>query len=300
MKDQAQTLRKIIKHSGQRQPPQVIAVTSGKGGVGKTTMVANMAFILAGQGRKVLVFDADLGLANIDVMLGLTPRYNIMHVLDGQCRLEDVLLEGPNGIRIIPASSGVPELVDLSRDQQLALMSAVDDFDADLDYMLVDTGAGISKNVMYFNTAAQRIVVVVTPEPTAITDAYALIKVLRTKYGIKRFDLIINNVLSTTEGSDVARKLMTVCDRFLGDVALDMLGSLPHDSHIPECIRGQKAFVGVHPGGDATRRLTAIVKRLEQGTETYGSGNIQFFFRRLLLNQGRMTSHAGHSVSRPY
>lgn len=297
MIDQAYTLRSIVKGGG--ASPQVIAVTSGKGGVGKTTMVTNMAFILASQGKKVLIFDADLGLANIDVMLGLTPRYNIQHVLDGQCRLEDILLEGPHGIKIIPASSGVPELVDLTRDQQLALMNAVDAFEAELDYMFIDTGAGISKNVMYFNTAAQRIVVVVTPEPTSITDAYAVIKVLRTKYGIKRFDLIINNVLSNKEGNEVAKKLMTVCDRFLGDVALDMLGSLPHDSSIPECIRGQRAFVGAHPAGDAARRLAAVVKRLEQVGPTYGSGNIQFFFRRLLLNQGTVTNHAGYSISRP-
>ena len=145
MKDQAQTLRRIVKNSD--KSPQVISVTSGKGGVGKTTMVTNMAIILASQGKKVLVFDADLGLANIDVMLGLTPRYNIMHVLDGKCRLEDILLEGPLGIKIIPASSGVQELADLSREQQLTIVNSLDYFDDDIDYMFLDTGAGISKNV---------------------------------------------------------------------------------------------------------------------------------------------------------
>jgi flagellar biosynthesis protein FlhG len=298
MKDQAQTLRRIVKNGD--KSPQVISVTSGKGGVGKTTVVTNMAILLASLGKKVLVFDADLGLANIDVMLGLTPRYNIKHVLDGQCRLDDIILKGPQGIKIIPASSGVQELVDLSHEQQLSIMNTLDYFDDDLDYMLLDTGAGISRNVMYFNTAAQRIVVVVTPEPTSITDAYALIKVLRTKHGIKRFDLIINNVLSAGEGNGVAKKLMMVCDRFLGDVALDMLGSLPHDSSIPECIRAQKAFVGVSPAGEAARRLSGIVKRLEQAAPTYNSGNIQFFFRRLLLNQGKVMNHAGHSVSGSY
>jgi len=298
MNDQAHTLRRMIR--GPDNAPQVISVTSGKGGVGKTSIVVNMAIIMASLGRKVLVFDADLGLANIDVMLGLTARYNIKHFLEGQCKLAEILLEGPNGIKIIPASSGVQELVDLSHEQQLSIVNALDYFDEDLDYMLVDTGAGISQNVMYFNTASQRIIVVVTPEPTSITDAYALIKVLRTTYGIKRFDLIINNVLSMAEGNAVAKKLMLVCDRFFGDVALDMLGSLPHDATIPECIRVQKAFVGVNPAGEAAQRLMGVVKRLEQTVLAHGSGNIQFFFKRLLLHQAKGTNHAGHSVSRPY
>jgi flagellar biosynthesis protein FlhG len=285
MKDQAHTLRKIFKGEGNSPSPHVLSVTSGKGGVGKTSIVVNMAILLASKGKKVLVLDADLGLANIDVMLGLIPKKNIKHVLEGQCLLEDILLEGPEGIKIIPASSGIQDLVDLSYEQQLTLMNSLDYFDQDIDYMIIDTGAGISKNVMYFNTAVQSVIVVATAEPTSITDAYALIKVLSKHYGIKRFNLIVNNVSSKLEGDQVARKLTMVCERFLGDVALDMLGSIPNDASITECIKGQKAFVGVNPSGESARRLARIVGRLERTVSKQNNGNIQFFFKRMLLNQ---------------
>ncbi len=300
MKDQAHTLRKLFEGGSSPTSPQVLSVTSGKGGVGKTSIVVNMAIILATRGYKVLVLDADLGLANIDVMLGLTPKHNIKHVLDGQCLLEDVLIEGPQGIKIIPSSSGIQELVDLSREQQISLINSLDYFEQDIDYMLIDTGAGISRNVMYFNTAAQKIIVVVTPEPTSITDAYALIKVLRRQYGIKRFNLIINNVSSTAEGDQVARKLTMVCERFLGDVVLDMLGCIPRDARITECIKDQKAFVAVNPSGESSKRLARIVRRLEQSQCPQNSGNIQFFLKRMLLDQAKGSNHAGYSISRPY
>jgi len=298
MNDQAHTLRRIVKYG--KTVPQVLSVTSGKGGVGKTTIVVNLAAILAARGKKVLVLDADLGLANIDVMLGLTPRFNIRHVLEGQCTIDEILLEGPGGSKIIPASSGLPELVDLSCEQQITLMNALDYFEEDMDYMLVDTGAGISRNVMYFNAASQRKLVVVTPEPTSITDAYALIKVLRKDYGVKRFSLIVNNVLSQREGNEVANKLNMVCGRFLEDVALDMLGCIPHDLRIPECIKGQKAYVGVHPQGEASRHLKDIAERIEHTTAHQDGGNLQFFLRRILLSDVKGSDHAGYSVSRSY
>jgi flagellar biosynthesis protein FlhG len=259
---------------------QVISVTSGKGGVGKTSIVANMAILLSSMGKKVLVFDADLGLANIDVMLGLSPKYNINHLLHGDCKINDILIEGPAGIIILPASSGIQELSVLSYEQQLTIVNALDNFQGDFDYMLVDTGAGISENVLYFNSAAQRIIVVVTPEPTSLTDAYALIKVMRTKFKIKRFEIIINDVLSAYEGKEVIKKLIFTCDKFLGDIALDMLGSIPHDSTIPESIRKQRAFVEINPGSEASRRLAAIVKRIDSINVPQESGTLQFFFKR--------------------
>lgn len=299
MKDQAHTLRRIFEGEAYNSP-MVLSVTSGKGGVGKTSIVVNMAILLAQKGKKVLVLDADLGLANVDVMLGLTPKLTIKHVLDGDCPLEDIVIEGPCGIKIIPASSGIQELADLQPEQQITLMNALDYFDHDLDYMIVDTGAGISRNVMYFNAAAQRIVVVATAEPTSITDAYALIKVMRLQYGIKRFYLIINNVTSKSEGDQVAEKLTFVCERFLGDVTLDMLGSIPHDKNIPECIKVQKAFVRVHEQTEATKRLARIAGRLEDSSRLGTSGNLQFFFRRMLLNQAKGTSHAGYRLHGTY
>jgi len=153
---------------------------------------------------------------------------------------------------------------------------------------------------MYFNAASQRIIVVATPEPTSITDAYALIKVLCRQYGIKRFDLIVNNVTSKSEGDQVAEKLSLVCERFLGDVALEILGSIPHDKTIPECIKAQKAFVDVHPQSEVTKRLSRIAGKLEDTTRTGTSGNLQFFFRKMLLNQAKGTSHAGYRLHGTY
>ncbi|MDT8272345.1 MAG: hypothetical protein RRA35_04045, partial [Desulfomonilia bacterium] len=207
---------------------------------------------------------------------------------------------GPEGIQVIPASSGIQELVDLSPQQQLSLMNSLDYFNHDIDYMIIDTGAGISRNVMYFNAAAQRVIVVVSAEPTSITDAYALIKVLWKKHGVKQFDLIVNNVISKMEGDQVAGKLMMVCERFLGDVALEMLGSVPHDETITECIKGQKAFVGVNPNGETALRLGRIVKQLERSSRLQTNGNLQFFLRRMLLHQMKGSDHAGYRIHGTY
>jgi flagellar biosynthesis protein FlhG len=171
--------------------------------------------------------------------------------------------------------------------------------EGDFDYLIIDTGAGISRNVMYFNAAAQRVVVVATAEPTSITDAYALIKVLRKQYGVRRFDLIVNNVDSRLEGDHVARKLTTVCDRFLGDVSLEMLGSIPHDASIPECIKAQKAFVG-HARRERLQKGLRDIQRLVRTSRPSEAGNLQFFFRRALLNQVKGTSHAGYRLLGTY
>ncbi|MEA2101022.1 MAG: MinD/ParA family protein [Thermodesulfobacteriota bacterium] len=300
MKDQAHTLRKILDHGKNISGPRVVSVTSGKGGVGKTSMVVNMAVLLASMGKKVLILDADLGLANIDVMLGLTPKYNIRHVLNGERMIEEILLKGPHDIDIIPASSGIQELVDLSYDQQLSFMNALDYFDGNLDYMIVDTGAGISKNVMYFNAASQRIVVIATPEPTSMTDAYALIKVLRKGYGVKRFSLVINNVQSVPQGTEVAKKLILVCEKFLGDVTLDMLGSIPHDLYISECIRNQKTFVDTYPSGDTTKRLARIVKQMDRSHPSYNAGSLQFFMKRIFFKEVKGQGNAEQRLSGSY
>jgi flagellar biosynthesis protein FlhG len=177
-----------------QKPVRVISVTSGKGGVGKTNVVTNLALALAKAGKQVLIWDADLGLANIDVLLGLKPEFNIHHLLNGEKSLNEILVEGPNGVRIMPASSGIQELASLGEGQKVRLLAELDEYDDDLDFLLIDTGAGISGNVMYFNMAAQERIVVVTPEPTSITDAYALVKVMCTRYNQKRFSILPNQV----------------------------------------------------------------------------------------------------------
>jgi len=176
----------------QQQQARVIAITSGKGGVGKTNIVANLGYALCKAGKRVLIFDADLGLGNLDVLLGLTPRYNLSHVLEGQKRLSDIVISGPGQLKILPASSGIQELTRLTHSQKMNLYTDLNVLLADYDIVLIDTAAGISSNVLYFNASANEIMVVVTPEPTSITDAYALMKILSVKYQEKHFRLLVN------------------------------------------------------------------------------------------------------------
>jgi len=205
--DQAATLRELVnketngftKTEMKRRDKinrsiRVIAITSGKGGVGKTNIAVNLAYALAGMNRKVMVMDADMGLANIDLVLGLTPKYNLYHVLKGEKSLKDIIVKGPRGITVLPASSGVEEMADLSKGYKLTLLDELNALEERPDFMLVDTAAGIAGNVTYFNLAAKEIVVVTSPETTSMTDAYALMKILFQSYARKRFRLIINMV----------------------------------------------------------------------------------------------------------
>ena len=248
--DQAEGLRTIMEASltekdrssppaGQKNAcslitwPRVISVGSGKGGVGKTNVVANLAFAFTRLGKKVLVLDADLGLANIDVLLGLTPKYTIEHLLSQEKSVFEILTKGPGGMSILPASSGVLELVDLDESQKVFLLGELDLVAETVDILLIDTAAGISSNVLYFNMAAEESIVVVTPEPTSITDAYALIKVLSTKYKKESFIILINAAQNGQEAKDAYRKISMVVDRFLGSISVDYLGFVPYDEKLP-------------------------------------------------------------------
>lgn len=264
--------------------PRVIAVTSGKGGVGKSNIVANLGLALTRLGQKVLIVDADLGLANIDILLGLTPRYTIKDVFSRQKSLAEVIIEGPGGMKILPASSGIPELVELDGSQKLFLLNELDSYSEVLDVVLIDTGAGISNNVLYFNIASQERIVVANNEPTSITDAYALIKVLVTKYAEKRFKLLINGLASPKEAEIVYRNLAKVVDRFLGGgISIDYLGLIPQDQAIPKAVLKQQAVVELFPHSLASRRFVELARKiLETEPENLLDGNIKFFWRRLV------------------
>ena len=236
---------------------RVIAVTSGKGGVGKTNVVTNLAIALSRLGKKVLVMDADLSLANIDILLGLTPDYHIGHVLNGERLISEILVDGPAGITILPASSGWEDLTALDDMQKLSLLEQMDALDRDFEIVLVDTAAGIGNNVLYFNQAAQERVVVVTPEPTSLTDAYALIKVL-SQHKEKYFRLLMNMVQDEKEAKDVYRKLAAVADRFLDDVSLDYLGFVPTDKNLVNAVRHQKALVEAYPQTPASKQIVKL------------------------------------------
>jgi len=265
------------------KPIRVIAVTSGKGGVGKTNVAANLAVVLAKEGRKVMIWDADLGLANIDILLGLKTEFNIHHLFEGKKTLREILVEGPAGIKIMPASSGIQELVHLAEEQKMRLLSELDHFDEELDFLLVDTGAGISSNVMYFNLAAQERIVVVTPEPTSITDAYALIKIMATRYNERRFMILPNMVSGDKEAKAVFSLLAAVADKHLDSISLDYLGYIPRDEKLVRAVLRQKTIVEAFPTSPASKNFQEVAKRLlKPSRDASLDGGIKFFGRRIL------------------
>ncbi len=291
--DQANTLRNLGSSASNKgpdtegRPTRVYAITSGKGGVGKTAVVANTAVSLAKLGKKVLVLDADLGLANIDVVFGLAPKYNLNHFFAGENELEEILADGPHGIKILPAGSGVQNFTRLDAQQKLRLLDGLDLMHNDFDYVLIDTEAGISENVTYFNTAAQEILIVTTPEPTAITDAYALMKLLSTQYHEKRFNLVVNQIQNENEALDVYRKLTMVSNRYL-DISIDFLGSIPADRQMVDAIRKQKVIVDLYPSSKISTAFAnlAVTICAEQVTSE-AKGGVQFFWKKLLDISGR-------------
>lgn len=261
---------------------KVISVTSGKGGVGKTAVVANLGICLARGGSKVLILDADIGLANIDVVFGLTPAHNLNHFFSGEADLESIMVKGPYDIRILPAGSGLQSFIQLQSDQKLKLLDGLDSLDIDFDYLLIDTEAGISENVTYFNTAAQEILLVTTPDPTAITDVYALMKLLSTRYHEKHFNLVVNMVADENEALDVYRKLSIVANRYL-DISIDYLGSIPTDKQMSEAIRKQHAITELFPNSIAAASFNSLADRLAvMTTRRYPKGSVQFFWKQLL------------------
>ncbi len=261
---------------------RTIAVSSGKGGVGKSNVVVNLAVAFDRMGKRVLIMDADLGLANVDVLLGLTPAHNISHVLDGHKTLDDVIVHGPGSIKVMPASSGVQKLTQLTDEQKLLLVDLLDEMETDVDILLIDTGAGISDTVLYFNLAAQEKIVVVTSEPTSLTDAYAFIKVMHTRHGERSFKILANNVKDEKEGRAVFGKISRVADRFLDGLSLDFLGWIPRDPSVPEAIKKQQALLTLFPGAPASKAFMDIAKRIDREPPTGLRGNIQFFWKRLL------------------
>lgn len=261
---------------------RMISITSGKGGVGKTNIAANLAHLLSLMNQKTMILDADAGLANIDVILGINSPYNLYHVLNGERLLADTLVEGPGGIKILPSASGIPEMTDLSRGQKLTLIDELNALNDSLDFILIDTGAGISSNVMYFNMAVREIIVVTTPEPTALTDAYALIKVLYQRHAKRRFRLIVNMVRNTVEAKEIYDRLGHATDHFL-NLTIEYLGHVLLDEKVKSAVKQQKAVTEIYPNSPASRCLAGIAEKIcSETTEEYGDGSIKLFWESII------------------
>ena len=263
---------------------RVISVTSGKGGVGKTNIVANLGYAFARLGKKILILDADLGLGNLDVLLGLAPKFNLSHVIAGQKSIRDIIVEGPGNMRILPASSGIQELTHLTQDQKVQILSELDQLINAVDILFIDTAAGISSNVMDFNVTAHEIIVVVSPEPTAITDAYALMKVLSLKYAEKSCKVIVNLAGTSQQGREVFRQLNMVTERFL-DMTIDYLGSVLFDANITQGVKQQKLVSELYPDTQASKCFADLAQKIFLSSSTrVPKGGSNFFWHHLTEN----------------
>jgi flagellar biosynthesis protein FlhG len=261
---------------------RVIAITSGKGGVGKTNIVANLGYALSRLEKKVMILDADLGLGNLDVLLGIAPKFNISHVIRGERSLTEILQEGPGRMQILPAASGIQELTQLTHEQKMQVLTDLDRLIDDMDVLLIDTAAGISSNVMDFNVMAQEIIVVVSPEPTSITDAYALMKILSLKYSEKSCKLVVNMAASPKEAQDVFHQLELVTDRFL-DIHVDYLGCVLRDDKLGRGVKQQRLVSELYPESRSGRCFGELAKRvIRLAPSSRPKGNTNLFWHHLV------------------
>ncbi len=294
MRDQAEKLREIINSiksdpeymtlggKGNKVNSRVITVTSGKGGVGKTNITVNLAIAFAQRGYRVVIIDADLGLANVDVVMGKMSKFNLADVINSNRDIVEILEEGPHGVRFVSGGSGVSQLLKLNGTQMIDLMMKLGKLDNEADIILIDTGAGLSDTVLSFVYAAREVILVTTPEPTSITDAYALIKTITTKDKNKNIKLIINRAENPGEAFNIMDKLNIVCEKFLG-VKLQKLGYILNDSAVIKSVKSQQPFLLGYSKCEASKNLNEIADALiinAEADENNISG-IRMFFNKL-------------------
>lgn len=259
-------------------PARVIAVASGKGGVGKTNVSVNLAYSLARSGLLTLLFDADLGMANVDVLLGLQPQRDLTDVIEGRCALDDILLQATEGLMVIPAASGVARLANLSELEHATLVQAFSALPFAPEAMILDTAAGISDSVCYFCAAADDVVVVVCNEPASLTDGYALMKVL-TQRGVTRFQLLVNRTSMRGEADRIHRRLSDAARRFL-NAHVSLLGSIPDDGFLRRAVQRRQAVVDAFPGSPSAGAFRDLVRRITALPQRSGDGRPAFFAER--------------------
>lgn len=283
--DQAANLRQLVVEKKLLAGTKTIAITSGKGGVGKTSLAVSLSIAMAQNGAKVTLLDADLGLANINVVLGIIPKYNLYHVIKGKKRLKEIVIDVPEGIQIIAGASGFHQLADLDDKQRNDFIESIGEIDAG-DYMVIDTGAGVGQNVLSFLTASDEVVVVTTPEPTAITDAYGIIKsiVSQSKTLDKPIKLIVNRVQSVSEGKRVADRIINIAGQFL-NVQVENIGFVFDDVYVSKAIRNQKPFIVSFPKSKASVCVNMIADRLMNRSDSQHSGTgMGGFIKRLFTS----------------
>jgi len=264
-----------------RGPVQVIAVTGGKGGTGKTTIAVNLATALAQAGRRVLLLDGDLGLASVDVLLGLTPTHTLEQVLSGAVRLEEIILRTAEGVSVIPAASGVARMARLKPTEHAAIIRGFASLPGDYEILVVDTAPGLNESVLAFCQAAQQQLIVLRNEPASLTDAYALIKVLSRDYQVNSFRVLVNMARDGAEAHNLFRRLQRVTDRYL-EVALDYAGEIPEDGDVARAVRGQRTVLAAFPSGPAARAYRRLAQDVQRWSPPQASGRLEFFFERLL------------------
>ncbi len=268
--------------SNSPKPLRIISITGGKGGIGKTTLSVNLAVAFAKLKKKVLLFDADLGLANVDVMLGLHPLKTLHDVFAGECDLADVCIRGPHDIKIIPSASGIQKMADLSSAQSIELIRSFSSLTDNIDIMIIDLASGISNQVMDFTHAAQDIIVTICNDPSSLMDGYAVIKILHQKYARSRFGIVVNKVKSPAEGYQVFSKFQDVAAKFI-NISLHYLGHVPQDEYISMAARERVAIVDKFPQTAAAMAIQNLCQGIHHWrNENSIVGGIQFFFDRLV------------------
>lgn len=269
--------------SANRSFPRVIAVTSGKGGVGKTNLAGNLAVAFTRQGKRVIIIDADMGLANIDIIFNLRPEFNIRHVVNSEKKLAQIMVKTKHGIQIIPGGSGFADLTQMKEGEKLNLLAEFETLSDQADIILVDTGAGISSNVLYFNAAADECLVIATKEPTSITDAYALMKVMSLNHGIRYFKLIVNMVDTEKEAKTVYGSISGALDRFLKNVVLEYAGYIPFDMALQKAVQKRGLIMDLEPESAAAQAIVKISSQLLRSpVRKHSEGNLTFFMNKVL------------------
>ncbi|MDU4800989.1 MAG: MinD/ParA family protein [Clostridium butyricum] len=283
MLDQAEALRKLADNDGKENQKnnisKIITVTSGKGGVGKSNFVVNLAITLQRSGKKVLIFDADLGMGNDDVLMGLYPKHNIFDIIFTDLTLKDIIIEGNEGVALIPAGSGLNKVHELTENERQLFLSKLSELD-EFDYILMDTGAGVSRDILAFISASEELIIITTPEPTSLTDAYSLAKAadhFKLKDNAK---VIVNKAFSKEEGIETFNKFNRAVTKFL-NIKIEYLGYILDDRKLVQSVRAQKPFVNLYPNCDASKNIEDIAMKI-LGQDSVDTGGAKKLFKKLL------------------